>query len=326
MRRNRKKFGFGVLLLAVLLSGCGGAGESTKAEMPAASAPAAMEQEVAEDETVWLDMETSESKGAVLDGTSGSTGSEVYRDPNTKLIREAELRIQTTKFEESVSALERMVEQVGGYFQNASLHGGSYRDANANRRGEYIIRIPSERYDSFLGQSGELGYVTYRDERTQDIGERYYDTQARLKTQRTKQDRLLSLLEKSETIEDIIALETALSDVEYQIEQLSSTLNRYDSLVGFATVQLDLHEVYEVSEEPGIPDSLGERMSRGFASSLDGLVDGMQDLLVWLSYNAFGLLISGLVIGAGAVILTHKVSVFKRKRSEPVSASQDKNE
>lgn len=325
MKRNRKIFGL-ALLLTVLLSGCGGAGGSTKAEMPAASAPAAMEQEFVGDGTAWMDMETSESKDAVSDGTSVSIGSEVYRDPNAKLIREAELRIQTTKFEESVSTLERMVEQVGGYFQNASLHGGSYRDANSNRRGEYIIRIPSECYDAFLGQSGELGYVTYRDERTQDIGERYYDTQARLKTQRTKQERLLSLLEKAETMEDIIALETALSDVEYQIEQLSSTLNRYDSLVGFATIQLDLHEVYEVSEEPGIPNSLGERMSRGFASSLDGLVDGAQDLLVWMSYNVFGLLMFALVIGAGAVILMRKVSVFKRKRSEHTSAPEDKGE
>ena len=186
MKENGKKLGLLLLLLfPVLLSGCGGTGGSTKSEMPAASAPAAMEQEIAGDGTAWLDMETSESKDVLLDGASGSTGSEVYRDPNAKLIREAELRIQTTKFEASVSVLERMVEQVGGYFQSASVHGGSYRDANANRRGEYIIRIPAERYDSFLGQSGELGYVTYRDERTQDIGERYYDTQARLKTQRT---------------------------------------------------------------------------------------------------------------------------------------------
>ena len=46
--------------------------------------------------------------------------------------------------------------------------------------------------------------------------------------------------EKAETMEDIISLETALSDVEYEIEQLSSTLNRYDSLVSFATIRLDL--------------------------------------------------------------------------------------
>lgn len=325
MIQNGKKVGLALMLVTALLSGCGGAGESTKAEMPAASAPAAMEQEVSGSGAAWLDMETSESKDVLSDEAAGNTGSEVYRDSNTKLIREAELRIQTTKFEESVSALEQMVEQVGGYFQNASLYGGSYRDAGANRRGDYIIRIPAERYDSFLGQSGELGYVTYRDERTQDIGERYYDTQARLKTQRTKQDRLLSLLEKAETMEDIIALETALSDVEYQIEQLSSTLNRYDSLVGFATIQLALLEVYEVSEEPGIPNSLGERMVRGFISSFDSLVDGIQDLLVWLSYNVFGFLIFGLIIGTGGIILARKKLIFKKRRSDHTETSRDED-
>ncbi len=326
MKRNWKEISLAVLLVTTLLSGCGGSGGSTKAEMPAASAPAAMapEEVVTGGGEVWMDMEISDS-AVVSDGETEGTGGDVYRDPNAKLIREAELRIQTTEFEKSVSALEQMVTQMGGYFQNASLHGGSYRDANANRRGEYIIRVPAEKYDSFLRQSGVLGYVTYRDERTQDIGERYYDTQARLKTQRTKQERLLSLLEKAETMEDIIALETALSDVEYQIEQLSSTLNRYDSLVGFATIQLALNEVYEVSEEPGIPNSLGERMSRGLSSSLEGLVDGVQDLLVWLSYNIVVLALA-LPVGIGAGLLVRRKVRLRKKRSGGMDESQHKDQ
>lgn len=63
--------------------------------------------------------------------------------------------------------------------------------------------------------------VTGQNEYKDDVSEAYYDTEARLKTQQTKLDRLHALLEQAATMEDIIALETALSETELQIEYLT---------------------------------------------------------------------------------------------------------
>lgn len=294
------------LVLTMAAAGCGGSADTSAVamEMPAASAPAMEKIETADDAFIEMSY-TTDGSGAFSDSKS------VYQDPNAKLIREANLSIQTTEFEKAVADLEALVIEMGGYFQNASLRGGSYRNANANRTGDYTIRIPAEQYDSFMGQTGNLGYVTSRNETTENIGEQYYDTEARLKTQKTKQERLLSLLEKAENMEDIISLETALSDVEYEIERLSSTLNRYDSLVGFSTIYLTLNEVHKVSEETGVTNTLGQRMSKGFSSSVEGLIDGAQDLLVWMSYNVFGLLVAAVLVVGGVSIV---VKVQKKKQ------------
>lgn len=294
------------LALTMAAASCGGSADTSAVvmEMPAASAPAMEKIETADDAFIEMSY-TTDGSGAFSDSKS------VYQDPNAKLIREANLSIQTTEFEKAVADLEALVIEMGGYFQNASLRGGSYRNANANRTGDYTIRIPAEQYDSFMGQTGNLGYVTSRNETTENIGEQYYDTEARLKTQKTKQERLLSLLEKAENMEDIISLETALSDVEYEIERLSSTLNRYDSLVGFSTIYLTLNEVHKVSEETGVTNTLGQRMSKGFSSSVEGLIDGAQDLLVWMSYNVFGLLVAAVLVVGGVSIV---VKVQKKKQ------------
>ena len=294
------------LALTMAAAGCGGSADTSAVvmEMPAASAPAMEKIETADDAFIEMSY-TTDGSGAFSDSKS------VYQDPNAKLIREANLSIQTTEFEKAVADLEALVIEMGGYFQNASLRGGSYRNANANRTGDYTIRIPAEQYDSFMGQTGNLGYVTSRNETTENIGEQYYDTEARLKTQKTKQERLLSLLEKAENMEDIISLETALSDVEYEIERLSSTLNRYDSLVGFSTIYLTLNEVHKVSEETGVTNTLGQRMSKGFSSSVEGLIDGAQDLLVWMSYNVFGLMVAAVLVVGGVSIV---VKVQKKKQ------------
>ena len=302
--KNRRSLLAVVLTLAMLLTGCG-----AKLSRGESGAP------VANDSAAGTDQELNGNFSMTTDKTESATeeGDTVYRDPDAKLIREARLRIQTTEFDQAAAELEKLVAAAGGYFENASLQGGSYLNVNANRSGEYIIRIPAEQYDAFLRQTGNFGYVTYRNESTENIGEQYYDTQSRLKTQKTKQERLLALLAKADNMEAIIDLENALSEVEYEIELLSSTINRYDSLVDFSTIYLTLDEVHKVTEETGVANSLGQRMARGFTSSLEGLVDGFQDVLVWFSYNVFGLLSAGAVLGVSVGITYRK---FRKKKAE----------
>lgn len=292
------------LVLLLLASACGGGGNATApsgGNSPAASAPAEAPdsgfQNYVED----------------LVTESGQIDSAVYQNPNAKLIRRAELYIQTEQFDQSVEALNKLVGDCGGYFENASLYGGGRRDAYASRSGEYVVRVPSDKYSQFFSGAGNLGYVTNSTESSEDVGEQYYDIEARLKTQRTKQERLLALLEKAETMEDIIALESALSEVEYQIESYSSDLNRYDGLINFATFRIYLSEVGQVTQEVGNTASLGAQMLAGLQSSFRGLVQGGQDFLVWVSYNLFLFLFLAAGVAAAAVV---GIREHKRKKND----------
>lgn len=240
-------------------------------------------------------------------------GSSIYQNPGAKLIRRAELNIQTEQFDESEAALKKLTAECGGYFEMSNLHSGGRRDAYANRFGEYVVRVPAEKYNQFLSSAGTLGYVTNKSESSEDVGERYYDTEARLKTQRTKQERLLALLEKAETMEDIIALESALSDVEYQIEMYSSDLRRYDALIGFSTFNVYLNEVNRVTEEVGETAPLGARMAAGFQASIRNFGEGFQNFLIWASYNVFLVVILAAVAAVGVVVGRRKVKGRKKK-------------
>ena len=301
---------FAITLAAILLlAGCGAGSSGSKGadNAPASSAPSGSWNGA--DGGYW-DMGESDympapgEPGAPIETENQEDG--IYQNPRAKLIRRAEISIQTEQFDQSKAALDQLVAECNGYFENSSEYGGSRRDINASRRGEYTVRVPAEKYDQFLSSTGELGYVTSKNESSEDVGERYYDTEARLKTQRTKQERLLALLEKAESMEDIIALESALSDVEYQIEQYSSELNRYDALISFATFQVYLDEVGRVTQEVGETASLGARMAAGFQASFRNLGQGFQNFLIWASYNIFLLVI----LAAAAVVA---VTVGKRE-------------
>ncbi len=255
--------------------------------------------------------------GAVFDGgvreeAKLESVTSVYRDESVKLIRRANLTVQTTEFDKAVTALEELVIRLGGYYENSELRGGSYYNQNSSRSGNYTIRIPAAKYDEFMSQVDGIGYLARKNESSEDVGEAYHDIETRLKTQRTKQERLLELLKKAQNMEDIIALESALTDVEYHIEQYTSDLNRYDGLVGFATIHVAMDEMVKIVDEPGEKAGLFTRMKAGVVSSATGLVDGVQDLLIWVSYNLFGLLVFAVAVGAGVVFGRRYIKVKKR--------------
>lgn len=100
----------------------------------------------------------------------------------------------------------------------------------------------------------------------QNVTDEYYDIEARLKSLRTQEERLLALLEQSGSLEDIVQLEQALSDVTYEIEKLTGTLRNYDSLIEYMTVTIDLREVTRETEVTQAPVTLGERIAAQFHS------------------------------------------------------------
>lgn len=297
-------------LLALSLTACGG-GASGGGEATASSSAGGGES---------LSFSTQESQ----DSAPGEPGAEAEEaspqaGQNAKLIRRAELEIQTEAFDTAAASLEALVAEAGGYFQSAQVEGGSLRDQNAARYGNYVIRLPEENFSAFLDQSGTLGYVVRRSESSENVSQAYYDTETRLAAQRTKQERLLALLAQADTMESIIELENALSETEYEIQSLTTDLEHYDDLIDYATVDLYLAEVLSLSQTPGETAGLGERMAAGLSASAAGLVQGVQDLLVWLSYHLFLVIV---VLGAAGGGLFYWRRVRRGRKDGPPEERQ----
>lgn len=239
----------------------------------------------------------------------GSAG--VYYE-NTKVILTAELSLQSTDFDAARDALEGLVTAQKGYFERAEYANGGY-GSGSSRWGSFTIRVPKENFNAFLDAVGDVAHVTSRVTGVQDVGEEYYDAELHLKTLNTKHDRLLDLLEKAEIMEDIIALETALSDVEYQIQQYSSTLTRYDALIDYSTIRLDLQEVVRVTDTPTEVDPLSARLGAAFTGGWQNFCDGLAGFALWGAYHFIGLL-SFILAAVLAVFLCRRL--LRRRREK----------
>ncbi len=165
------------------------------------------------------------------------------------------------------------------------------------------MRVPAKEYERFCAQVGTLCHVTYMSSSAENITEEYYDTDSRLKTAQIKLERLQELLSKADNMADIITIESAISDTEYEIESLSGTLRHYDALVDYATVSLTLSETYKLDENEGAPLTFGARIARAFTNGLRDTGVFLEDLAIGIANN----LVFLAVLAALAVVVVRAV-------------------
>ena len=226
-------------------------------ETPAEEAPA--EDTIASSAGVGSDsafttnesVDAQESDDAADDAAAGKT-----TDFAAKIIYSASLQIQTTEFDASLAALEHSVKDFGGFVENSDTSGNiRYQDDGTarvvDRYAYYTVRVPADRFEEFLQQSGTLGNITDSSRNAQNVTSQYTDYEARRSSLRTQEDRLLSMLEKAEDVETLIALEQRLADVRYELESIERNLRNLDMKISYSSVDITLCEVEKYT--PTVP-------------------------------------------------------------------------
>ena len=300
---------FAVLLAASLTMGCG-ASDNGKAE--SITETAVMDYQ-AKDESYPEEM-TEEAVEA---------GTDVLKVPQTerKLIRTFEIQIQTKEFDQVLEGIQTKVQELGGYIEQSSLDSGSGYYDDYNRYSHMTVRIPSDQLDGFVENVKENANVTNISESTEDITLSYVDTESRKKALETEQERLMTLLEQAETVEDIITIEGRLSEVCYQLESYTSQLRTYDNQVDYSTVRISISEVErEVkAEQKGFWDEVKEN----FGSSWYHMGQGFRSFAIWFLGSSPYLLLWAALIGVAAFGVRFFVKKRKNRKTEQVESLAD---
>jgi len=232
------------------------------------------------------------------DTAGGADFSAVRR--NAKLILNADLSLETQDFEKSAADIEKMTAEAGGYIESSGTYGDT-----GSRSANYTLRVPQEKFEQFYAQLGENMHVVSRSRSSEDVTEQYTDIETRLATLQTKHERLLSLLEKADKMEDIIALENALADCEYEIDSLTGSKRRYDDLVGFSTFYINLREVQTLTATAD-GTGFGAQLTQAAKTGARGLADVVRGTIlgVVMFWPAVILLIAG--TAAGVILHRHR--------------------
>ena len=200
-----------------------------------------------------------------------------------QLLRSAWFTLRTDAFDDGLARVQALLAQAGGWQEQRNTYGEPFTvEAGTGRTASLTLRVPTDRLDAFLTDLRAVGQVTRSGEQAQDISEQYYDTQGRLAIALAHRARLQELMAVSGTIADLVTLEQALSDVQYEIDSLSGTLQGWDSRIAYAVVTVTLTEDAPAGLLPVASQSLGARLTRGFYASVNATVAFLGDMLVFV--------------------------------------------
>lgn len=160
---------------------------------------------------------------------------------------------------------------------------------------DLTIRVPSDRYDSLYNSLSNLaGRVEHKYTNIQDVTERYYDLQTRIKNKQALEQRYIDLLAKAAEVKDMLEIERQLNEVRTEIESLQGQFNYLSQQVSLSTMQLSFYEIlpytYDDSQRPGFGNRILSALSNGW-KGLQVFVLGL--VTIWPLYVlvAFGILL-----------------------------------
>ncbi len=248
-----------ILIFSIIMVGCT---SKTSENLSSASQALEMAQSDSSVITEMYDMDSGATEESSVNG-------EKLLEPERKIIKSSQLSLETAKFNDVINSLEDMVKSYGGYIASSSIDAeGIDNNYQCLRFASYKINVPSDKLDDFLDESSKLATVRNKSTSAEDITAQYYDNESRLKSLQIQEERYLEILKTATEVKDIIEIENALTDVRYEIENLTTCLNKISNLVDMATVNINIQEVSQETVAQSVPKTLGEKISSSFVNSL----------------------------------------------------------
>ncbi|MBQ7067497.1 MAG: DUF4349 domain-containing protein [Lachnospiraceae bacterium] len=307
MRSKKLSVILGLMAVCFGLTACGASSKDSAMEM---TEEYAMTNYATDDV---YETEEAVAEGASMDNGSGETLSEQESvGANRKLIKNVRMTIETEEFDSLTQKLSDKVESLGGYMESAYVDGLSINAGyDSTRSASYTARIPADKLDKFVTEVASISNVLNKSETVEDVTLSYVDLESKKKTLQIEQERLTSLLEEADSIETIVALESRLTEVRYELETMESQLRTYDNLVDYATIYLEVREVERVT--PVAPQSALEKMSEGFVESIYDIGRGFKNFVI-----GFVIVLPYLVVWAFIIFILVKIikGLIKRKQKK----------
>ena len=167
---------------------------------------------------------------------------------------------------------------LGGDVLNLSQSGTA-----DSRSASLTIRVPSSRFGDALQALKSLdGEVQTSGVSAQDVTDQFVDLQARLTAKQAEEQRYIAILNRANTIDEILKVDASLGSVRTQIEQLTAQINSIKNRTEFSTISMSISTLTAL---PGDTTSKAwdpaKTVGRALAA-LGAMLQVFADVVIWL--------------------------------------------
>lgn len=236
---------------------------------------------------------------------------------NRKLIQTIRMSTETEDLDSVLAQLYGRITELEGYVQNSNIQNGSAYSGKRYRSASLTIRIPAGSINSFIEKIDDISNVVSSQKTVDDVTLSYVATESRMKALQAEEARLLELIDQAKDLNDLLTIESRLTDVRTELERVTSSLKVLENQVDYATVYLSISEVTEFTDVSE-PETVWQRIGDGFADSLENIGVFLEDLFVCLIVALPYLVL----ISIPPIIILVIIRVKKKKRNKTAKGTQ----
>ncbi len=162
-----------------------------------------------------------------------------------KVIRNAELACQVSKYEKVMPQIRATIARIGGRIADENESNEDNRINNTLK-----IRVNADKFDILLDSLiKHADNINYKKVNSNDITEQYSDLRARLATKKEVEKRYLDLLKQAKTITDIVQIENQARTLREEIDVVEGRLRLFDNQESESTIVLIIYEQLSFSKQ-----------------------------------------------------------------------------
>jgi len=199
------------------------------------------------------------------------------------IIRTVTLALSVDDVSHAFQQVDLMADSVGG-----SVTSSTFKQEGDRTNATVVLRIPADQrtYNAAMEQLRKLAVrVPEESLSSQDVTEEFVDLESNLRNLQATDVRLVSLMERAQKVDEVIAVQRELANVRGQIERIEGRRRFLERRSEFTTINLTLRDVVAASsgQRPEwSPQATLTEALNALSRSLQGVARAGIWLAVWL--------------------------------------------
>lgn len=235
-----------------------------------------------------------------------------------KIVYTCSVHLETLEYEKSIDSIRKKADTASGFIQSENEQDHDYnwyyeghQRENATRTAELSVRIPSEKYADFLNSLEEDGKVVSKSSNAENVSAEYHDMEAVIESLEIQEKRLLGMMKSAETIQDMVTVESRLTEVQTNLNRYQTSLASLQSDVDYSTINVSIQEVFEYSPEKH-KETFFARIKDAFSESWKDIKNTIEGLLIFLIVTGPQIIIFTAAAGIILTIVFRTIGWFKK--------------
>ena len=238
-----------------------------------------------------MDAPAVEASAMMSKRSTGSNSLMQDQSSEQKIIKSANLRYEVFNLDSSLLLISNTLSEYNGIVQNERQY-----DSGNRKYTSLTLRIPSKHFNNFINALMDKDNIRKLEDKSisaQDVTEQFVDIESRLETKNLALSRYREILQKANTVKDIMTVEDKIRRLQEEIESQEARLKYLSHQVDMSEVRINIYQVVPVTYIPNKPESFGAK----FLRSLDRGLDGIGNVFFWvIGYWPIWLLIIAILI------------------------------